>query len=484
MFIGLDLGTSGVKALLVDGQGTVIGSADAPLHVTHLHPGWSEQSPQDWVDACRSGLQALLATYPKEMAMLQGIGLSGQMHGATLLDAAGEILRPCILWNDTRAHAEAATLDSAENIRALSGNIVFPGFTAPKLAWVAKHEPDVFAKTATVLLPKDYISFWLTGKLATDMSDAAGTSWLDVGARAWSTPLLNASGMTRDQMPELFEGTGIVGPLRGDLARELGLPDAVSVVAGGADNAVAACGVGAMGEGDGFVSLGTSGVLLAARDGFYPDPATAVHTFCHAVPDRWYQMGVMLAATDSLNWLSRIVDRSAAQLTDELGDHVTAPTGLRFLPYLSGERTPHNDSALRGGFVGLDIAHTRADMTRAVLEGVCFGLRDSLQALRATGAKMDSLLAIGGGTGSRYWVELLATVLNMPLELPAKGEFGAALGAARLAICGVTNALPAEVMTKPEISEVISPRADLVEQCEDAYRAFVACYPNLKEMTR
>ena len=480
MFLGLDLGTSGVKALLVRGDGGVIGSAEAPLRVAHPHPGWSEQDPANWITAARSCLRSLAAEHRSDIALLQGIGLSGQMHGAVLLDADGVVLRPAILWNDTRASAEAAILDATDHVRALSGNIVFPGFTAPKLAWLATHEPDVFARVDRVLLPKDYLSYWLTGLLATEMSDASGTSWLDVGARAWSNNLLSASGMRRDQMPDLLEGIGIVGALRGSLAQDLGLPESGWVVAGGADNAAAACGVGALGEGEGFVSLGTSGVLMVARDGFFPDPATAVHTFCHAVPDRWYQMGVMLAATDSLNWLSRIVDRSPAQMTTELGDTVQAPGSLRFMPYLSGERTPHNDSALRGGFIGLDIAQTRADLTRAVLEGVSVGLRDSLEALKATGARPDSLLAIGGGSGSRYWLDLLAATLNTPLDLPAKGEFGAALGAARLAICGVTRATHRDVMTRPEIAPTIHPDPALARACDDAWQSFAASYPNLK----
>jgi xylulokinase len=250
------------------------------------------------------------------------------------------------------------------------------------------------------------------------------------------------------------------------------LPAGVQVVAGGGDNAVAACGVGAMSEGAGFVSLGTSGVLLAGRDGFAPMADSAVHTFCHAVPDQWYQMGVVLAATDSLNWLSQITGQSPAQLTAELGDSLRAPTALQFFPYLSGERTPHNDSAVRAGFVGLDVATSRADMTQAVLQGVSFALRDSLEALRLTGAKLESVLAIGGGAQSRYWIELLATILNLKLELPDQGDFGAALGAARLANCGVTGAAVSDVMTKPPVSEVVVPNAALVQAYQMRYDHF------------
>lgn len=481
MFIGLDLGTSGVRALLVAGDGAPLISADAPLTAAHPHPGWSEQEPSDWITASSAALRELVARAPDAVKQLKGIGLSGQMHGATLLDGAGVVLRPCLLWNDTRSHVQAARLDAMPDFRELSGNIVFPGFTAPKVLWVAENEPDIFKRTAKVLLPKDYLSYWLTGHMVSDMSDSAGTSWLDVGARAWSDRLLEASGMTRAQMPDLLEGTGIVGMLRPELAAELGLPDGVQVVAGGGDNAASACGVGTLAEGDGFVSLGTSGVLLAAREGFAPRPESAVHTFCHAIPDTWYQMGVILSATDSLNWLARITGAKPAELTGELGA-LTAPGTLRFLPYLSGERTPHNDSAVRGAFTGLDIGSDRADLTRAVIEGVSFALRDNLEALKSTGARLDRVLAIGGGTRSRYWVELLATILGLPVDMPQQGEFGAALGAARLAICGVTGAAPKSVMTRPPVAETIDPRADLAPAYDAAYADFADAYPALKAM--
>ncbi|PCH66007.1 MAG: xylulokinase, partial [Rhodobacteraceae bacterium] len=340
MFIGLDLGTSGLRALLVDEAGKVAHVADAALTVTHPHPGWSEQDPATWITAARQAIATLAQQAPDAIAKVRGIGLAGHMHGATLLDADNAVLRPCILWNDTRSQKQAATLDAMDGVRALSGNIVFPGFTAPKLLWLAAHEPQVFARVAKVLLPKDYLGFWLTGRMVSDMSDSAGTAWMDVGARDWSDDLLQCSGMRRDQMPDLVEGTQIAGELRADLARDLGLPPGIKVVAGGGDNAAAACGVGALGEGDGFVSLGTSGVVLAARDGFAPMPDSAVHTFCHAIPGAWYQMGVTLAATDCLNWLAGITGCDAATLTGELGDRITPPGTLRFLPYLSGERTP------------------------------------------------------------------------------------------------------------------------------------------------
>lgn len=482
MYIGLDLGTSGLRGLLVDGDGVAQGSAEAHYDVSHPHSGWSEQDPADWIDALKSVIAALRADYPKQMAAVRGLAFSGHMHGATLIDADGNALRPVILWNDTRSHAEAAKLDATPGVRDLSGNIVFPGFTAPKLVWVAQNEPDVFARVHKVLLPKDFMTFWLTGEAMSEMSDSAGTSWLDVGERAWSEPLLDASGMRMDQMPGLCEGTGVIGPVAAHRAEELGLPKDCLVIAGGGDNAAAACGIGALTEGQGFVSLGTSGVLLAGKSGFAPKPESAVHTFCHAIPGAWYQMGVVLAATDSLNWLAGVAGRDPAQLAAELGDQVQPPGPVTFLPYLSGERTPHNDSALRGAFVNLDIATDRAALTKAVMEGVSFALGDCLAALGQTGTRLERVVGIGGGSQSRYWCQLLATVLNIPLDLPAKGEFGAALGAARLAICGVTGAEPASVMTPPEIAETIEPLAQLSDAFAEAHAHYRTCYPTIKAL--
>jgi xylulokinase len=481
MYLGLDLGTSGVKALLVDADGRAVGSADAVYAVSNPAAGWSEQDPADWLAGISAALADLRSRHPREFGAVRGLALSGHMHGAVLVDGAGDVLRPCILWNDTRSHAEAAGLDSDPRARSLSGNIVFPGFTAPKLAWVAAHEPDIFRNVAKVLLPKDYVVWWLTGQYVTEMSDASGTAWLDVGARNWSTDLLQLGGMDRRQMPDLLEGTDVVGQVQTARA-DLGLPAGCQVVAGGADNAVAACGVGALGQGEGFVSLGTSGVVLAGRDSYAPMPDSAVHTFCHAVPGRWYQMGVVLAATDSLNWLSRVTGQSAGALTKALGATLTAPGPTKFYPYLSGERTPHNDAQVRGGFTGLDIACDTADLTRAVMAGVAFALRDSFEALRSTGADLPSALAIGGGTRSDLWVRMLATTLNIPLERPAEGAFGAALGAARIAMCGVTGTGPGTIMSKPPISDTILPDPAHVAAYDEAYAAFAASYPKLKAM--
>ena len=358
MYLGIDLGTSGLRALLIEANGRAVADAQAEYSAQNPHSGWSEQDPNDWITAAKKSIKTLKDQYPKQFSALRGIGLSGQMHGAVLLDDSGEVLRPCILWNDTRAAKEAAALDRHAEMRDLSGNIVFPGFTAPKLQWVKTHEPEIFARIAKVLLPKDYLRFWLTGEYVSDMSDSAGTSWLDVQKRDWSDTLLSLSGMTEEQMPRLVEGSETSGHLRTDLQKQWGIDQPIVIAGGGGDNAVAACGVGCFNEGNGFVSLGTSGVLLAAKDNYAPNPASAVHTFCHAIPNTWYQMGVTLAATDCLNWLSRQTGQTPETLDAALPDTPSGPSSVTFLPYLSGERTPHNSASIRGSLLGLDIADT------------------------------------------------------------------------------------------------------------------------------
>ena len=472
-YLGIDLGTSGVRLLLVDGAGTVLGSTERSYDTARPHAGWSEQDPSDWVRAVHDAV-AELRERCGGFSGLRGIGVSGHMHGAVTLDRAGDVIRPCIMWNDTRAQAEAADLDAAEGVRDVSGNIVFAGFTAPKLLWMKRHEPAAFARVATVMLPAGYLNFVLSGQRVADMSDSAGTSWLNVHARDWSDDVLATCEMGRDQMPKLVEGSQVAGTLRGEIAALWGVGPDVVIAGGAGDNAAAACGIGALVEGQGFVSLGTSGVVLCARDTCAPAPASAVHTFCHAVPKRWYQMGVMLSATDSLNWWGRITGRKPAELSAALGDILRPPQTTQFLPYLAGERTPHNDSALRGSFVGLSHGTGQEDMTQAVLEGVAFGLRDSLEALRSVGAAPERLFVIGGGAASRYWVQLIATVFNLPLDVPAGGEFGAALGAARLGICATTGARPEDVMIAPEIAETIEPAVAMVDLFDAAYQKFRA----------
>lgn len=467
MYIGLDLGTSGLKGILMDESQRVLAEATAPLTVQRPAEGWSEQNPAEWIAACETVLGKLAA---QGLGAVKGIGLSGHMHGATLVDSADQVLRPCILWNDTRSHAEAAALDARPEFRALSGNIVFPGFTAPKLDWLRKHEPDVWARVAKVLLPKDYLRLWLTGEHVAEMSDAAGTAWLDTGKRDWSDSLLAACGLTRAQMPRLVEGSDVSGVVRPDLAARWGLPAGVVVAGGGGDNAASGVGVGVVRAGEAFVSLGTSGVLFAANDGYQPDPATAVHTFCHALPNTWHQMGVVLAATDALNWYARLVGQDAATLTGELGA-LQAPGKTTFLPYLGGERTPLNSAAIRGAFTGLEHITDRQAGTRAVLEGVTFAFRDCRDALAATGTQLQHLLAVGGGSRSDYWLKAIATALDCPVHLPVAGDFGGAFGAARLGLMAATGA-GAEIATLPQIARVVEPDPSL----KDAFDAGHARY--------
>jgi xylulokinase len=403
------------------------------------------------------------------------------MHGATLLNAADEVLRPCILWNDTRSFEEAAELDDDPMFRRVTGNIVFPGFTAPKLLWVERHEPAIRGQVAKVLLPKDYLRLWLTGDHVAEMSDAAGTSWLDTGARDWSDDLLAATGLSRENMPRLVEGSAPSGQLRPELASRWGLPKDVVVAGGGGDNAASGVGVGVVRAGEAFVSLGTSGVLFAANGGYQPDPETAVHTFCHALPDTWHQMGVILSATDALNWYANLVGQTAAQLTGELGA-LQAPGRTLFLPYLGGERTPLNSAAVRGAFTGLEHATDRQAATRAVLEGVTFAIRDCRDALAATGTRLETLLAVGGGSRSDYWLGAIATALGCPVQVPVAGDFGGAFGAARLAMMAATGA-GAEIATLPAIARTISPDTRLGSAFDDSHARFRAAQTALKDLT-
>jgi xylulokinase len=479
MYLGLDLGTSGVKALLIDADQAVIAEATAPLTVERPHPGWSEQDADEWITATTAALRDLAKRQPLEA--VRGIGLSGQMHGATMIDASDRPVGPCILWNDTRAHAEAAALDADPRFRAVTGNIVFPGFTAPKLAWLRRTDPDSFARVAKVLLPKDYLRLWLTGEHVAEMSDAAGTSWLDTGARAWDPGLLAATGLTEGHMPRLVEGSEVSGTIRDEIAETFGLPRGTPVAGGGGDNAATGVGMGTVAAGRAFVSLGTSGVLFAANDGYRPDPDTAVHTFCHALPGTWHQMGVILAATDALNWYAGLVGADAATLTVGLGA-LRAPGGTVFLPYLGGERTPLNDAQIRGAFVGLDHATDRDAATRAVLEGVTFAIRDCRDALAATGTEVTGLTATGGGARSEYWLSLIATALDVPILLPEAGDFGAAFGAARLGLMAAEG-VGAEIATPPPTAKTIDPDTSLTEAFTETHARYRAAQSAIRELT-
>lgn len=477
-FIGLDLGTSSLKAILIDASQRILAEHSVPLNVHRAQDGWSEQDACDWETAAVEALAALASK--ADCSTLAGIGLSGHMHGATLVGADDRPLRPCMLWNDTRSHAEAKEFDTNPQFREISGNIVFPGFTAPKVEWVRRNEPEIFAKISKILLPKDYLRLFLTGEYASEMSDAAGTSWVDTGKRDWSDELLSACHLNRAQMPRLVEGSEASGQLRPALAEKLGLP-VVPVAGGAGDNAAAGIGAGVIEDGQAFLSLGTSGVLFAANDAYRADPETAVHSFCHALPARWHQMGVILAATDALEWLSRLTGQSAAALTADLGE-LQAPSRSLFLPYLGGERTPHNDASIRGQFLNLDHVTDAKEAARAVLEGVSFAFADCNDALAATGTNIRSALALGGGSRSAYWLDALATVLGFPLELPHDGEFGAALGAARLGMLAASDVAVSEVVTKPPVARVFEPNMQFRDDFKQGHARYRAAYHAIKTL--
>lgn len=482
MYLGIDLGTSSVKTILINDQQHVIDSSTASLDVSRPHDGWSEQDPASWISGIESTLLELKQNQAEAMKAVKGIGLSGHMHGATLIDKNDKVLRPCILWNDTRSHAEAAELDT-DSSRDICGNILFPGFTSPKLAWVEKHEPNVFNQLGKALLPKDYARLWLTGEYVSDMSDSAGTGWLDVARRCWSDTQLTACNLSTEHMPSLVEGTAVSGTVRQTLAEQFGFSNTVVVAGSAGDNAASACGMGTVSPGNAFLSLGTSGVLFAANASYQPNAASAVHTFCHALPDTWHQMGVILAATDSLNWLSSTFGESPAALTSLLESESASPSDVLFLPYLGGERTPHNDANARGVFTGLSHVSDQKAITKAVLQGVAFAFRDSQAALESAGTKLDSAYAIGGGSQSEFWVQLIANALQLPLHLSVDGDFGASLGAARLGLIAAENSDPVAVCQAPQIAKTIEPDVSMADAFGERYDKYVTTYHALKSVT-
>ena len=482
MYLGMDIGTSGVKAVLVNVAGAILTTAVSELALSHPAPLWSEQDPDAWVEAAIRAVDQLAATHSRETAEVRGIGLAGQMHGATLLDAAGRPLRPAILWNDGRSHAECAELERrCPSLHAIAGNLAMPGFTAPKLLWVARHEPEVFAKLAKVLLPKAYVRYRLTGELVEDMSDAAGTLWLDVGRRGWSETLLQATGLDLHHMPRLVEGSEVSAVLSPDFAQRWGMAPGVVVAGGAGDNAASAIGLGAIAPGDAFLSLGTSGVLFRVTDRFAPAPRSAVHAFCHALPHLWHQMGVMLSAAASLGWLARILATPESELLASLGEAVERPSPVQFLPYLDGERTPHNDATAASAFVGLRSAAERDDIVQAVLEGVAFAARDNLAALGDSSGAIAEVDLVGGGSRSALWAQIIADVLGIPVHRVEEGEVGAALGAARLGRLAATGEEPVNVCTRPRRLASFAPRASAVAAYDGAYHQWRKLYPALKE---
>jgi xylulokinase len=483
MFLGIDLGTSEVKALLLDRDHHVVAHASAPLQVSRPHPLWSEQAPADWWQATAAALDRLAAEAKPAMARVAGIGLSGQMHGAVVLGEGDAVLRPAILWNDGRSEAECAELTRrVPELSDIAGNLAMPGFTAPKLLWLQHHEPQRFAQIRTVLLPKDWLRLQLTGDKVSEMSDAAGTLWLDVAQRRWSQRLLSACGLDPSHMPRLVEGSEASGQLRAELAQRWGLPDAIVVAGGGGDNAASAVGIGAVRPGGGFISLGTSGVLFVTTDRYRPNPASAVHAFCHALPGRWHQMSVMLSAASCLRWAARLAGRDESALLAAMAqlDATRLAGAPIFLPYLSGERTPHNDPNAQGALVGLTHDHGPAELAYAAIEGVSFGLLDGLHALQQAGTQVRRLSLVGGGARSAAWAQLLASALNVEIVTHTGGEAGGALGAARLAwlACGGEEA---SVCTVPPVARSFVPDATERARLRPRYERFRALYPALHD---
>jgi len=483
MYMGIDLGTSSVKVILIDESGTLIDEAAAPLTLSRPKPLWSEQDPQAWWEATQAAVAALKTRH--SLDAVAGIGLSGQMHGAVLLDGQNRILRPAILWNDGRAGAECRELEQREpDSRAITGNLAMPGFTAPKLLWVAKHESDIFRRTARVLLPKDWMRLKLTGEAVSDMSDAAGTLWLDVGKRQWSPAMLAATGLDERHMPRLVEGTEVSGYLSSEAASILGLRLGIPVAGGGGDNAAGAAGIGVVHSDMAFVSLGTSGVIFVADDTLKKDPERAVHAFCHCIPGMWHRMAVILSAAATLSFAARFSgaadEASLLAETEAAGLITKTQSRLVFLPYLSGERTPHNDPTAAGVIFGLNGATTRADLGRAAIEGVAFALADGLQVLEAGGGSIGALSVIGGGARSKLWGRVLAAALQRPLTYHQGGNVGPALGAARLARIAASGASLDEACTPPPVSHMIEPEPDLMEALEPRYALYRQLYADLK----
>lgn len=482
MYIGIDLGTSGVKAILLNEQGDVLATHTEKLTVSRPHPLWSEQDPEQWWQATNTAMQALGAQH--SLREVKALGIAGQMHGATLLDKQQRVLRPAILWNDGRCGEECMLLEEKVGAsRQITGNLMMPGFTAPKLLWVQRHETEIFKQVDKVLLPKDYLRLRMSGEFASDMSDAAGTMWMNVARRDWSDEMLAACGLGRDNMPALFEGCEVTGQLRAEVAQAWNMPRAL-VVAGGGDNAAGAVGVGMADAGQAMLSLGTSGVYFAVSDGFLSKPESAVHSFCHALPGRWHLMSVMLSAASCLDWAAKLTGLgsvpaliAAAQSADDNADPVW------FLPYLSGERTPHNNPQAKGVFFGLTHQHGPAELARAVLEGVGYALADGMDVVHSCGVKPDSVTLIGGGARSAYWRQMLADISGQQLDFRTGGDVGPALGAARLAQLGVhQGAAFSDLLPQLPLEQAHLPDAQRFARYAPRRETFRQIYQQLKPL--
>jgi len=488
--IGLDVGTSGVKAVLARPDGVILESTTEAYPLLTPKPGWTEQEPEAWWAASSKALKTLVAKAP---GRIHGIGLTGQMHGAVFLDADGEVIRPALLWNDQRTAAECIEIEDrvgSARLREITGNPALTGFQAPKILWLRNHEPAAYARLRHVLLPKDFVRFRLTGSFATDASDAAGTLLLDLKERDWSPDILGALDIDADWLPKVHEGPDVTGTISSAGSAATGLEEGLPVVAGGGDNAAAAVGSGVVGAGSGFVSLGTSGVVFVATDHPTIDPEGRLHAFCHAVPGRYHLMAVILAAGGSLSWYRDNLAKLSADQSGEAYDQIFSRAAavepgaddLFYLPYLAGERTPHMDPFARGAFAGLTLAHDDRHMARAVIEGVSFALNDGLALIRALGIAPKTLYAVGGGAKSATWRNWLSAILDTNLQR-LEAEEGPAMGASLLAMVGsgvygdVDEAVASAVREKGELDR---PDKSLVDRYRFIYQRYTRLYPALK----
>lgn len=485
--LGIDLSTTGAKALLIDREGNVVSSATTPLNLSTPYPLWSEQDPHEWWTATAASIKQALAEANVSGENIAAIGLTGQMHGLVVLDDQGQVLRPAILWNDQRCGAECDEIRARvgrEKLVQITGNDALTGFTAPKILWVEKHEPEVYRRIRHILLPKDYIRYKLTNVLAMDKADGSGTMLFDLRRRTWSLELLDTLNISADWLPPTFEGHETTGEVTSEVAALTGLRGGTPVVAGGGDQAAGAVGVGVVRPGSIAVTLGTSGVVFAATESALIEPAGRLHAFCHAVSDRWHLMGVMLSAAGSLQWYHDKFahDKSFGELVEEASQIPAGSEGLIFLPYLSGERTPHPDPFARGAWIGLTTRHSRAHLTRAVLEGVAFGLKDIFNLMKDVGlGEVAEIRLSGGGAKSSLWRQIIADIFEAEMVAVNTTE-GAAYGAALLAGvgAGVWPDVDAACAQTIFVSDRVSPNAETSATYRGAYQVYESLYPVLK----
>jgi xylulokinase len=479
MFLGIDIGTSGVKAVLVDEGQLLLATATAPLTISRPRELWSEQNPEDWWTAVEQAVLDLRGKAGPSWSGVRAIGLSGQMHGVVLLDEAGLPLRPAILHNDGRAFAEADELNHRiPAIGTIAGVPAMPGFAAPKLLWLRKHEPEIMGRACVMLLPKDYVRFRMTGSFATDMCDASGALLLDAAKRQWSPEIAEACGIPLSLLPPALEGCAVSGQLKGAVAQAWGLAPGTIVAAGAGDAAAGAIASGAVNEGDAFISLGTATQYFVARESFNPAPEHLIHSFCHGLPGRWFQMAALLNGAGALAWAAGLMGKPdiGALLAETEQAFTGSPSPITFLPYLSGERTPHNNPHAKGVLFGLTSSSGPAQVTQAVLEGVALSLADAQGYLAETGALPDGIVVNGGGSKSRFWMRILASALNKTVLLQDGSDTGPAFGAARLARLAATGEDPAGVCTKPGTAQDIAPDPALAEAYADRLTRFRALY--------